>query len=289
MRSIRRHVALACLAGLTVSAAPMAAASSGVTDISATSGGVAAAQAAADRFDRYGVPTEPRALRVVILADGSMMIRPSTYMADKLAALGSGGAITVQSGASVVTPGQTVAAAPYWGLQASQCFSRTYVYGGDPSQYLGWMDACYHMHKVINDGDGSWDYFSIHAFATVDAVNSAAYTDDATVHVYRNSGPTFYWFDWSPRGDISGNCGIQSFGVSYGGVGLSYGHTVCEWWRLTKGAAGGNLKVMWDGWTQGAREVALMSAIKVANGGWPVWTISWGTTMRCITSPCPYQ
>jgi hypothetical protein len=151
------------------------------------------------------------------------------------------------------------------------------------------MYTCYKIHKVINDADSAWDYYDIHAYATADATAPKAILDDAAILVERCCGPTLYWFDWSPGGDLSGNCGTQSLGVSYGGVGLNYGHTVCETWLLTRYAAPGKLKVTWDGFTQGSRQVALMAAVKVANGAsMPVWYVSWNANVRCFYGQiCP--
>ena len=60
---------------------------------------------------------------------------------------------------------------------------------------------------------------------------------------------------------------------------VSFGTTVCETWLLTKYAAPGELKVPWNGDSTGARDVALMSAIKVTPGASPIWGISWNSVL----------
>ncbi|MFL5642746.1 MAG: hypothetical protein ACJ77V_07055 [Chloroflexota bacterium] len=256
-------------------------------DITATTNGRESARAAADRFSGRGFRTDASSLRVVVAADGSEIVGPSTYSAADLANLAGGGSISVKALAGSGTT-ELAAAAPYWNLRGSNCFARYYKYGGNPQQRLGWMDTCYHIHKLTGETDGAWDYWDIHGFATVDATNSASYTDSAWIHVDRDGGPTFYWYDWSPRSDTSGNCRSVTLSVSAYGAGLSFGHDACEVWNLTKYAAAGELKEEWDGFTKGAREVALMSSIKVANGASsPIWGISWNAVMVCITDPCP--
>jgi hypothetical protein len=285
-RKLATFASIVALSALLVPSAGAAGREPG--DITTTERGATLAGEAAERYTRYGVATNRSSLRVVRLADRSEVIGPSSYSAADLAALGTDGAIAIRASDSGI---ETISAtaAPYWSLKFSDCFTRTYYYGGQPTEQLGWMDTCYHMHKVVNDGDGTWDYWDLHGFATVDATHKYAYTDDAYVHVYRCCGPTMYWFDWQPRGDRSGNCGTQTLSISYAGAGLSFGHSVCEWWLLTKYAAAGAIKVTWDGFTQGAREVALMSAVKVANGSSnPTWYVSWNATMYCWKdSDCP--
>lgn len=257
-------------------------------DITSTSSGRDSAAAAAQRFSGRGFKTDANSLRVVRTADGSEIVGPSTYTAAALARLAAGESISVQASGESASGTFAAAAAPYWNLRGSNCFARLYRYGGTPQQRLGWMDTCYHIHKLTGETDGSWDYWDIHGFATFDATNSASYTDSAWIHVDRDGGPTFNWFDWSPRSDTSGNCRNVTLSVSAFGAGLSFGHDACEVWNLTKYTAAGELKEEWDGFTQGAREIALMSSIKVANGASsPIWGISWNAVILCITNPCP--
>ena len=185
------------------------------------------------------------------------------------------------SGASVPS---VAAAGPYWQQTGSHCFARWYAKNG-AGQNTGWMDTCYRLHKLMSDGDSTYDHYTITAYATVDATREHWQGDYAWIHVNRSSGPTFLWEDWDPRTDKSGSCGNVTLSISGGGVGLSYGTSICETWSVTKGAAGGDLKVQWNGNSAGAREVALMSAIKVPNGASaPVWGISWYYKTFCGVS-----
>lgn len=265
------------LAATTLSPAALAAAPSSV-DITASAQGRSLASAAEARFAKYGVTD---ALRVFQMSDGTQIVAPEGYPVSDFQLRSDGSARTTTRAADTSMADAAVsAAAASWSQQSSHCFARTTIktpHGNNG----GFMDTCYRIYKLLSDGNSTYDYWNITAFATVDATRAYTTGDYAWIHVDRDGGTTFYWEDWSPRSDLNSNCGSTSLGISALGFGLSYGTTVCETWLLTKYAAAGELKVQWNGDSTGAREVALMSAIHVPQGGSPVWGISWNSVLKC--------
>jgi hypothetical protein len=252
------------------------------SEISFTPHGRILAVEARARFRAYGRDVADEAVRVVRLEDGSVMVVPASYRASDIQ-LGKDGSVRVTTKGIATSSNARVplaAAAVGWTQQgATRCYSRTIKtpHGNNG----GWMDTCYRLYKVTGESDSTYDYWNITAFATVDATRIYTTGDYAWIHVDKDGGPKFYWEDWDPRSDLSGNCGARSLSISALGFGLGFGTTVCESWLLTKYAAAGHLKVQWNGDSPGAREVALMSAIHLAQGGTPVWGISWNSVLKC--------
>lgn len=278
---------------LTLALAPSASARApDQRDITATPAGRDAAAEAAGRFKGYGVGARAGTLRVVELRDGSQVVGPRSYTTAELARIADGGSVPTK--AVELDDGHegqvaAAAAAPYWLERGSNCFSRTYFYGGEIlRRNLGWMDTCYQIHKLMNDANTTNDFWDMHAWATFDTTNSGSWAFDAWIHVDRDGGPTWKWYDWKPRSELSGNCRDYTLSIAYAGASLSFSHDTCDTWTPTKYAAPGTMKVLWTGSSQAPREVALMTAIKTPNGSSsPIWGISWNATMRCIFEPCP--
>ncbi len=294
---MRRHhrrlgiAVTAVLLGLALAPAGSAAAPDR-RDITATRAGREAAADAAQRFERYGIARGASSLRVVALGDGSRVVGPRSYTIADLTRIGEGGSVAskaVGPDAASLTRVAAAAAPPYWLERGSDCFSRTYFHDGDViRRTVGWMDTCYQVHKLMNDANGSNDFWDIHAWATFDVTNSGSWAFNAWIHVDRDGGPTWSWYDWKPRSELSGNCRDYTMSIAYSGAALSFSHDTCETWTPTKYTAPGTMKVVWTGSTQAPREVALMTAIKTPNGSSsPIWGISWNATMRCLFEPCP--
>jgi hypothetical protein len=239
------------------------------------------------RRETYGLPDEP--LRVVrYQIAGVVVIMPATHRPTDVQ-VNKDGVVRVTNDAVAATASEaTTAAAPYWQqMGATSCYHTIAL--TPVGKEGGFMDTCFRLHKVINDADSYWDYWDISSWATVDATAYQALGDYAWIHVDRDGGPTFYWEDWQPRTDREGNCTDVTFSVSAAGVGLPLpGISICETWSLTKYAAGGELKVQWNGNSAGAREVALMSAIHIRQGqGSPIWGVSWYSKIICYQGlPC---
>jgi len=262
-----------------------------VKDITATATGRALARSAALHFKGRGIDSEAGSLRIFRLPDRSILATPRQFSAGDIQA-NSDGSVRVVVTADPEPPafasaGVTFAATPYWDQRGSNCFTRT-QYTNPYGTKTGWMDTCYKINKLVETSDSTYDHWEITGYGTSDITNSYWTGDYSWIHVDRDGGPTFTWEDWSPRSDVNGNCGSYTLSVSALGFGIGHGSSVCETWLLTKYAAAGEIKVQWNGDSQGARDVALMSGIKVPNGASsPVWGISWQLKPRCISKLCP--
>jgi hypothetical protein len=220
-------------------------------------------------------------VRVIRLEDRSTMVVPASYRLGDIQLAKDGSVRTTTEPLTASSGVEPLAAtAATWTQTSSHCFSRTTIYTPH-GNVGGWMDTCYRIYKLTGESDGTYDHWDITAYATVDATRAYTTGDYAWIHVDKDGGPTFYWEDWSPRSDLTSNCGTTALTISALGFGLGFGTTVCETWLLTKYAAAGELKVQWNGDSTGAREVALMSAIKLAQGGSPIWGISWNSVLKC--------
>ncbi len=273
----------------TVSAAPR------TGEITDDDDGRAIAAAAAERFSDYGVATDASDLTVTRYGDGSIVVAPKGT--EILTA--SRDPQTGFVGASVLTPDFSAGAtgstaprgiraapaaerdgeasptttAPYWSWWASQCFARL-------DSVYGWMDTCYHMLKLINDGSYTYDWFDLHMFSTFVSKYPYALRD-----AYVESGPsgsiTQYWHDWSPRSDTSRSCSTVTLSVSAAGASLGFSHEQCETWDITKYAAAGRFRNTWlKGYFYPSpgteREVAFQIVSKVGQNKVVQWWLGWG-------------
>lgn len=162
-----------------------------------------------------------------------------------------------------------------WNHRASDCFARE-------ENSTGWIDSCYKINQYNTDGtDGTstHDIFQLEHYATakskgVFTLNSFELTSDQSP----SSDPFRDWVDWDPGSDADhGNCGSYSIGISYSGVGITSSFTACDRWDITKWSDYGHFRNTWRGDARRSeREVGYMTAIKVSQGGWPVWSL-WDT------------
>lgn len=184
-------------------------------------------------------------------------------------------AVVVLAGLMIPTliPFPALAATPYWSLVGSACFARWY---GDGV----WMDTCYHKHKLINDGNGSYDYFELHMFAT-GASSGKAKLKDLNIYAFpaSNSAP-MTWHDWKPGADLNGgNCNNITVGVTYP-LPISYTHQWCDTWDMTKYAAAGSFRniykapLFFEPW-ESERDVAFDIAVRVAQGATARWNFNY--------------
>lgn len=285
---LRRGLFIASATALLAAATPAPSLADGPDrlDITATRYGQRVAAEARARFRANGAQDAP--IRVVRYRNSGIVVAMPASHRPADVEVSEDGAVRVASDALAravrPTTDVTALAAPYWQqVGTTRCYHT--IAKTPMGKDGGFMDTCFRLHKVINDADSYWDYWDISAWATVDATAVHAIGDYAWIHVDRDGGPTFHWEDWNPRTDRSGNCNDISLSVSAAGVGLPLpGITVCETWTLTKYAAAGELKNQWNGNSQGAREVALMSAIHVRQGaGTPVWGVSWYSKILCYS------
>jgi hypothetical protein len=251
--------------------------------VSSTAEGRTAAAEAAQRFTIAGVPTSADELRVYELSPDDYLVGPAdTVVNVERSARGGISEITTvepatPAGSTEATSDFQAAAAPYWSLVGSYCWARTNKTGG-------WMDTCYHKHKLINDGSSTSDWFELHMFGT--AKSTYPYRlFDAYVHASPNGGATQYWHDWDPGGDLNLSCQTITIGIVAQGAAIGYNHNACEKWDITKYAAAGTFRTTWRaGLTPpvaSERETAFTIASRVANGGTAYWKFSWNFTAAC--------
>jgi hypothetical protein len=244
-------------------------------DVTGTSLGRDLAAQAAGRFTARGISTSPAEL-VVVKRGGEYLVLPSNLR-------DTGGDAIVASPADRPAPGPAafaVAATPYWDLNNDACFETVRV--------DGFMTTCFHLFKLMNDPNGSYDYWTLHMFGT--AVNSLANgygLESAYVYAYRNSSSaTMYWYDWDPGADSSINCSQIQLGVAYASYGLTFGHTQCETWDITRWAGyPGRFKTQWNKgffYVNGDREAAFEVLVRVPQGGAPIWNLDWNFGTRHI-------
>jgi hypothetical protein len=237
---------------------------------------------AASRYTEMGVTTAATDLRVSIGSDGAALVAPSWATAGSLTSAIGSATLTVTatgpSGARDGTSGQVAegygtAAAPYWTLYGNACFSRIQNSGG-------YIDSCYKINRLVNDGSTTKDYYQLEHYATagskgIDTIHNAWLSSTKG-----SSSSAMSWVDWAPKGDTTGACANQTLSVSVAGVGISSSYTRCEKWDITKYAEAGKFKNLWDCnctlGIKGDREVAYMSVVSVAQGGKATWTLSAG-------------
>ena len=286
MRRVARLRLLIGVAAITVIAGGVPASSQAEaparSDISRTPNGRAIANEAKARFRGYGPDAADEALRVVRLEDGSIMVVPASYSASDIQ-VGKDGSVRMTTKSIAMSndaESPLAVSAASWSQQGpTRCFARTTIKTPNGNNG-GFMDTCYKLYKITGE-TSSWDYWNITGFATFDATRANTMGDYAWIHVDRDGGGTWYWEDWDPRSDRTANCADSNLGITALGVGLGFNNTLCETWILTKYAAAGTLKVQWNGDSTGTRDVALMSAIHVANGVSPIWGISWKSVLKC--------
>jgi hypothetical protein len=229
-------------------------------NLSATADGQRMTSEASARYTGKGIATKASDLAVYRLADGSFLVVPTG---------------TQRAGDGVTTASQSSASSGFaalasgWQLQDSACFSRY-------TQSRGWMDTCYHHHKLFGDGSSTYDYHELHLFATASSLYPGA-LKWAWIESNRASGsPTQSWYDWDPGADTNTNCHNLSVGVQVGAFGISYGHDQCETWDITKYSTPGQFRNTWRGnVAESEREVAFDIASRVSQGSWAQWTLNW--------------
>lgn len=167
---------------------------------------------------------------------------------------------------------EPTAVSPYWLERESSCFA--WIRNG--SAYLA---PCYYIHQLMNDGDGTRDYFALKFRAT----SGGGRRWDAWLESIRpSSSARQYWYDWAPGGDVTSNCQNVSLGFPVLGVIATMTSTRCERWDMTLWEDPGHFRNKWncDCWfgIDADREVAFQIAVKMNQGTTPRWTLSAGFT-----------
>ncbi len=282
-RRIASAVMAACVLGAVV---PIGAASgesgwAGVTDITGTAFGRSLAEQAIARYRAAGLAGAVRSLAIGDLAvfrDATgITIGPRGAIAAVLARPTAGPAgfeaqpvTSGRSAAAIGTGGTTgmsgTSVGASWTFVASQCFSRI-------SDTFSWLDHCYTMYRLANDGDAVRDWFAMNHVATMQA-NAPWVMNGASIGSAPAAGIPQSWADWAPRSDTSGACRQILVSISSPVSGIGDPATACESWRIQKSAKAGQFAVTWDGHGQhAARELSMEIAVSVPQGGWPQWTL----------------
>ena len=264
----------------------------GPRDITSTIRGQELARTAAVRFEAQSEPTDQAELRVVQIAAGDYVVYPSwlsTPVASTIATadgghdfvtsvdVGSARAFGSVDGPRVASAGGAVAAGPIAILWSHGCFARL-------ENSNGWFDTCFKVWKAGNDGNGTYDYFTLDFYGTASNKDKilCCLIYNAWVEAKKSGTTSQNWFDWSPRGDRTGGCASFTLSVELKIVSVSDTVTMCEKWQPTKFAEAGHFKLKWDcgcliGFgVDGAREVAFLQTVYVSQGRVPTWTLSAG-------------
>lgn len=278
------RVALAVVLTLTAVVPAAAQRPASLEDVTATPVGRALVTEATERFRRAGVATRSDDLRVYELGPGDHLIGPADTVVHvertdrgEVSEITTSEPMTTADAPTLATSDIILAAAPYWGLVGSYCWARTTKTGG-------WMDTCYHKHKLYSDGSSTTDWFELHVFGT--AKSTYPYRlFDAYVHASPNGGATQSWHDWDPGADLNLSCQTITIGVVAQNVAIAYNHNACDKWDITKYSAAGTFRTTWRaGLTPpvaSERQAAFTIASKVANGGTAQWKFSWNFTAAC--------
>ncbi len=249
------------------------------SDITGTARGKRLFAEAASRYAARGVKS--RALRVIEDA-GGILIAPATVkltavqvtLADgtKGRALAPVTRLPMPALATAQSSNAAALASPAWSFVANDCFTR---FSDGP---WAWMDHCYWMYKLSNDGNAKHDWWALQHFASMQA-NAPWVMNWARIRTHRYPGsPAQTWADWSPRSSWSGgSCGPVSVGVTspVGGINVSIERCPSRW-DLTKSANGASpdYTLQWTGFgARDVREMAFEIAVRVAQGARPAWTL----------------
>ena len=246
-------------------------------DVSHTALGRQHASDAAARFRARGVESSAHDLKVLSLKDGGILvlprhIEPVTIVGDSNT---MGGSFVVSPRLDTGPPKQVSGSPysllqPYWQLNNAHCFSRISAGWG------GWMDTCWKIFQLANDGSSSWNYWTFEVKATAKSEDYVLDYAWITTDESRNGGRQ-YWVDWDPGSDSSGNCSASyTVSVSIGVATVSDSYLRCETWDITKYADPAHFKSKYGGNAVDAeRQVGHMTMTKVGEHDSPVWEIGY--------------
>ena len=277
-------VAIAILFLATFSASSVAQASSsgalsalprGASDITATAKGRALIAQTSVRYAAKGL--RPQTLRVIKDAAGFVVAPANTKFATvevDIAGGQKGIAVAPLTPDAPAAPGVSpaaITATPSWTFQDNACFTR---FGNDD---FSWMDHCYYMYRLSNDGNGSYDWFALNHYATMGA-NSPWVLRWGLIRAYRYGSSPQTWADWDPAADWQGgSCGQISLSISVGVANLGTSVERCpQIWDMSKSANGTSpdYTLQWvSTGTRSNRALKFEIAVRVAQGGWAQWAL----------------
>lgn len=159
----------------------------------------------------------------------------------------------------------TLAGTTQWVTANSQCFARI-------SDTYSWLDHCYILYFLANDGDPNKDYYGLKHYATARA-NSPWYLRSAAIGNYP-ARAVQTWVEFNPIGASFGNCRSMGLGVSALGFGLSGSFTACETIDVVKQNPDVNFVEMWYvdlSGVQTSRGLQYLITVKVKQGVAPAF------------------
>jgi len=251
-------------------------------DITNTPRGTSIVQKTVADWTEMGLLCDGGGVRVYEFSPGSFLItsvRPSQirfeYVKGKKGQSEVQPVVSTSSSDSFSTAGgASVMGAPYPVIVDQWCPYRI-------ENSTGWIDHCYRVSKVYDDGDSIYDHFTLEHWATAKS-KGAYYLKNARIYCAKKAGSTttFYWTDWSPRSDLNLSCQSISLTVTSGPISISGDiYQACETWDITKYAEAGKFKNEWKGSKKNTdREVAYMVSVKVPQGKWASWDLTAGIT-----------
>jgi hypothetical protein len=285
MQSLRVLVLVMLLAGSSLLLPALAAAKlpAGPAEITNTATGVRLAKEAAERQSSRR-PVHADDLRVWRLGPGDYLIGdewPQHFKSDQVT--DASGMTTVSMSYDVgsrlsvatsrfATDGGSVHAA--WSFISGACFTRL-------QNAFGWLDSCYQLHKLTNEGDAR-DFYKLEQYGSEGAkILGKIYAGSLGAVKAAYSSP-MSWIDWSPRSTLTGSCQTVPLSVSALGVTFSASGLMCERWNMFKYADAGHYKQEWScgcAPTFGqpypnVREIDYLQVISVLNGKSAIWTLS---------------
>lgn len=182
------------------------------------------------------------------------------------------GGRTGASNSRITTDGGSVQAA--WSYISGGCFTRL-------QNLYGWLDSCYQVHKLTNEGDPR-DFYKLEQYGSEGAKILGKIYSGSLGAVKASSSSAMSWIDWSPRATLTGSC--QTIGLSVSALGVSFSSSglMCERWNMYKYADAGHYKQEWScgcapSFGQpypNVREINYLQVISVSNGHSAIWTLS---------------
>jgi len=201
--------------------------------------------------------------------DGSVKLEPWIVTGPRSDSL-----LQAESDSLLQAEGISPMGAPYWLEMESWCFERF-------QNFMGWIDHCYAINKLIGETDSQYDYWELTHYATA-ASKGPFRLRWAALECKRNTqySSTMLWKDWYPKSDQEvPSCGSITLGITVFGISLSYSSQICNsGWDITKYAEAGKFVNKWYGKVGSGteREVAYMVCVKVPQNGYAVWDIRAG-------------
>ncbi|OFX18661.1 MAG: hypothetical protein A2V77_01775 [Anaeromyxobacter sp. RBG_16_69_14] len=173
-------------------------------------------------------------------------------------------------------------AAPYWDVGTSGSYQIVFR---DPANAIA-ATATYTWakKKLINDGDGTYDYWSYTRKGIGQGERAPAGATWAITGLYLRNYATAAtlrsnklkdWIDWTPDGDFTGNCSTSPLTISAGakGVNLSVSFTACDHYHfgINSNVPGEASIKMTQGafFHEGTRGAAYITVFKVSQGFTP--------------------